>query len=430
RSSELSFGIGIHPGSTNSTFRNQSQSVNRNNITFNHLGFVLSVPFLKKPSISFSSSNIRFLNLAFSYNRISNFNRSIRYNGLNINNSFADAWVKELNALNGSRPDFNNASIPAVLAVKNETVFFDSVAKQYISYIRPPLVQSGEIRQSGNADEVNIALGLNVSDIVYVAVDAGIPFLSYQAVQSFSEIDAADTIRFFNDYIFREEYRSSGIGFNLKLGVIVRPVSWYRVGVAYRSPTWFRIDENYYASLKEIYNGQEFLQDVNFAPFRYRFTQPMSGIISNSFYIKQSAFFSIDYEFQNFGAIRHNFPGFQSTSESVNRIVQNKYGFSHTIRVGAEWAIKSFRLRGGYAFQSSPFKKGVGAEGYDEQRNIIGAGIGYRGRRFFAELGYQLMMYNSYFQPYESKDTFEPSVQSRNRNHQVLLSLGWRFVRR
>jgi long-subunit fatty acid transport protein len=156
---------------------------------------------------------------------------------------------------------------------------------------------------------------------------------------------------------------------------------------------------------------------------------PTKGILSNSFYLKQNGFFSMDYEFQNFGAIRHHFRQFEDMSEMVNKTVKNKYGFSHTLRLGAEGAIKWFRLRAGYAWQSSPFRKGVGARGFDEQRHLASAGLGYRGKNFFADVAYHVLLYNTYHQPYQSGDGFEPAVTTRHRLHNFLITVGWRFSR-
>jgi hypothetical protein len=429
RASEVSLGVGIHAANTNSNFLQQERQADKSSFSFNYIGFVVAVPTKQKRGVSFSSSNLKSVNFALTYNRVSNFNRNISFDGFNRNNVFADAWAKELNGLNGAEPTYSNASTAAVLAYNNESIFKDSVTGQYITYMRPPMAQTGTIQESGALDEVNLALGFNVNDKVFFSFDAGIPFLSYTAINSYTERDAADSIIFFNDYTFKQQYRSNGVGFNLKLGLIVRPVAWYRGGVAFHSPTWFRLDENYYASFSENYNSSNYFKDVTYAPFRYRLNQPMKGIVSNSFYFKQYGFVSIDYEFQNFGAMKHNFPGYDAMSNSVNTIVQNKYGFSHTVRIGAEAAINWFRIRAGYAWQSSPFKTGVGASGYDEQRHMIGFGLGYRGKKFFADIGYQLLLYNTYYQPYQSGDGYEPAVKTKNQLHNILLTVGWRFSR-
>ncbi len=429
RASEVSLGVGISASNTNSNFLGQERLGTKSAFAFNNGGFVFAGAIKQKGKVSFSSSNLKFVNFAVTYNRLSSFNRNVLYDGFNQNNVFADSWLGELNGLNGAQPAYGNASTAAVLAFNNESVFKDSVSGQYVTYMHAPLSQSGSIKESGALDEVNVAVSFNINEKFFFAFDAGIPFLSYTAINEFGERDAADSIVYFSDYTFKQQYRSSGVGFNLKLGFIVRPVAWYRGGLAFHSPTWFRVDENYYASFIEHYNSQEYSTDATFAPFRYKLNQPMKGVVSNSFYFKQYGFVSVDYEFQNFGAIKHNFSGYDAMNTSINTVVKNKYGFAHTVRVGAEGAVRWFRVRAGYAWQSTPFKTGVGAIGYNEQRHVIGAGLGYRGKKFFADLGYQLLQYNTYSQPYQSGDGHEPSVKTVNRLHQVLLTLGWRFTK-
>lgn len=427
RATEGSVGIGIHAINANSSYFNQELQESVTKFSLNNGGFVFAIPMKQKGNVSFSSSNLKFVNIALSYNRLTNFSRTLVYNGFNPNNTYADAWIGELNGLNGQAPDYNNVSTATALAYNNLTAFYDTLSGQYVTYLRPPLGQSGRIKESGGLDEINLALGFNINEKVFFAFDAGVPFLSYTADNEFKENDAADTIINFEDYTFKQQYRNNGIGFNLKLGLIFRPVAWYRGGIAFHSPTWFRLDENYYASFSENYGGYNYAEDITYAPFRYKLQQPMKGILSNSFYFKQYGFISVDYEIQNFGAIKHKFPNYEDMSGTINALAKNKYGFAHTVRVGAEGAIKWFRMRGGYAWQSSPFKTGVGANGFDEQRHIAALGLGYRGKKFYADLAYQALFYNSYYQPYLSGDGFEPAVKTKNQVHNILLTLGWRF---
>lgn len=428
RSSDISLGVGIHPFSSRSNFLNQERRDNSNRFTFNYVGFVYAGKINKKSrAISFSSSALNFVNFAITYNRISNLNRVVNYEGFNRNNTYAGAWVNELNNLNGATPSFGNASVAAMLGFQNETVRYDTVFKDYFTYIDTPLTQSGRIRENGALDEVNIALGFNINEKLFFAFDAGIPFLSYSTVNEFSETDSRDSIPAFSNYRFMQEYRTNGVGFNLKLGLIYRAIDWYRVGVAFHTPSWFRLDENYYAYVDELYNGFQYRQEADAAPFRYNVNTPMKGIVSNSFFFKQYGFVSVDYEFQNFGAMKHRFRDFNDEANAINNTVKSKYGYGHTIRVGAEGAIKWFRIRAGYAWQSSPFKSSVGVKGSDEQRHLFSAGIGYRGRSFFADIAFQQLRFNSYYQQYASNDGSEPAVKTKNIYNTISLTVGWRF---
>jgi len=428
RSSEISLGIGIHPTSTNSKFLNQERGENNTRFTFNYLGFVYAGAINKKKnSISFSSKNLDYVNFAITYNKISNFNRTILYSGLNQTNTYAGSWVKELNALAGAAPSFENASVATMLGFQNQTVLFDTLAGKFLTYIDTPIFQNGKIREVGSVDEVNINLGFNINDKVFFAFDAGIPFLNYSAVNEFSETNTNDSTSFFKSYRYVQEYRTNGIGFNLKLGLIYRPVAWYRTGIAFHSPTWYRLDESYYSFLDESYNGFQYKQEIDAAPFRYNISTPMKGIFSNSFYFKKYGFLSVDYEFQNFGASKHRFRDFKEAADAINQTTKAKYGFGHTVRVGVEGAIKWFRVRGGYAWQSSPFKPTVAIKGSDEQRHLFSLGIGYRGKSFFADIAFQQMRTNSYYQQYASNDGSEPSVKTKSIHNNIMLTLGWRF---
>ncbi len=428
RSSEVSAGFGIHATTTNNNFLNQDRRENRTRFSFYNAGFVYAGAVNKKSkAISFSSSALQYVNFALTYNRLSNFHRDVFYEGVNRNNSYAGAWVNELNGLGNDLPSFQNASVASVLALQNETVRFDTFFREYFTYIDTPLTQRGTIRERGSLDEMNLALGFNINDKVFFAFNAGIPFLTYSATNDFSETDDADNIPRFSRYRFVQEYRTNGIGFNLKLGLIYRPVAWYRTGVAFHLPTWFRLDENYYAYLDETFDGFQYFKDADAAPFRYNVHTPMRGIFSNSFYFKQYGFLSVDYEFQNFGALKHRFGSYPEEAAAINSTVKSKYGFGHTVRVGVEGALKWFRVRGGYAWQSSPFAMNAREKGFNEQRHMYSFGVGYRGNRFFADMAFQQMLTNSYYQQYSTTDGNPPGVKTKNAFTNVLLTFGWRF---
>ena len=87
----------------------------------------------------------------------------------------------------------------------------------------------------------------------------------------------------------------------------------------------------------------------------------------------------------------------------LNQFISNNSKNLSEVKVGAEYRISDFRLRGGYAFASGPFDtmkiNAVPANGgsanvaYDNlfagKRNTIGAGIGYDFKSFYIDAAYQ-----------------------------------------
>jgi hypothetical protein len=92
------------------------------------------------------------------------------------------------------------------------------------------------------------------------------------------------------------------------------------------------------------------------------------------------------------------------------------------VRTGFEGSYKSLRLRAGYVFTSTPYKGDLLVKGFTEMRHNATAGIGYRGKRFYADLAYVFGITKSDAQPYADFD-----VRNTNISHTIFLTLGWRI---
>jgi opacity protein-like surface antigen len=120
----------------------------------------------------------------------------------------------------------------------------------------------------------------------------------------------------------------------------------------------------------------------------------------------------------------------------------------HTIRVGAEYRpIPEFALRIGYNYSTALFQKDAFKNLYDESLttdtdygnaqalNNYTAGIGYKGKYFYADLAYKYTTQKSDFYPFAYWDTdkdgnvtnsLTPAKVTDNRS-QLILTLGFRF---
>ena len=126
------------------------------------------------------------------------------------------------------------------------------------------------------------------------------------------------------------------------------------------------------------------------------------------------------------------------------------------VKVGAEYRISDFRLRGGYAFASSPFDStnvnaildngGTGDKTYSDlfsgKRNTIGAGVGYDFKSFYIDAAYQNVTsdYSSPFIQGSSANNTgyfgnqyivnsDASIVSnvKNKKDNFFITLGWKF---
>ena len=97
---------------------------------------------------------------------------------------------------------------------------------------------------------------------------------------------------------------------------------------------------------------------------------------------------------------------------------------------GIELAYKTGRVRFGYSYQFSPFKKGIAVEGADLSRHLISAGLGYRGKRFSIDLAYVHTITRDYFAPYISVMSFpqyEDGAITKTGRDNVMVTVGLKF---
>ena len=76
-----------------------------------------------------------------------------------------------------------------------------------------------------------------------VGATVGVPFINYeeQKIYEEEELEGADAVPFFNSLNFQEDISTSGVGINLKLGMIYRINQMFRLGAAVHTPTAFSL---------------------------------------------------------------------------------------------------------------------------------------------------------------------------------------------
>ena len=109
-------------------------------------------------------------------------------------------------------------------------------------------------------------------------------------------------------------------------------------------------------------------------------------------------------------------------ASQLNSYLKSTFTYGHVVRVGVEGSYKVLRLRAGYAYSSSPYKKNQFEAGYSEARHNITAGIGVRLTHFYADLAYVYGITKDASYPYAT----DPVLNTYT-THSVLLTLGWKI---
>ncbi len=359
------------------------------------------------------------IQLGFGYNRTYDYNNIYRIEGPSYNNSrinpvLAGMQGKYLNQLTDEEYWFWNSWLADTMYGGNH--YFSDFASHTKS-------QKLVVESSGANDEMNISLGANYNDQIFIGATIGVPVIKYDEKTKYIET-SDETMTGINSFDITENLRVRTTGVNLKLGIIYQPVDFVRVGAAFHTPSYFGRVKNTYSTTMSC----DFTQDPDpksyesaIYSFNYTLTTPLRAIGSVAFLIKKRAFVSAEYEFTSMGMARMSSNDYSFDEE--NEAIQDKYGACHTVRVGGEvYITNNFLLRAGYNFKSSAYRKTVNNS---NAMHTATAGIGFRSKYFFCDFAYVFKTKTENFWMYDS-DFVDPASLKTN-THRVVATIGCKF---
>ena len=335
---------------------------------------------------------------------------------------------------------------------------------------------SGEydVEETGGVDQFNINWGGNIANIVYWGMGFGITNLDYKATTYYGEsIDNAQirhykdhkdqqaTIPGYAEYGVVNSLHTYGSGCNFKLGVIVKPINEFRIGLSFHTPTYYSLKDESIA-----YVSAEYTPDIDYdanivqcndrtnqgylGEFWYKIRTPWRYIASAAAVIGGKGILSFDYERQDYSGIEYRDDNGR-LDLTTKTDIKNYYKDINIYRVGAEYRITpQFSIRAGYSFQESPVTDRAlnGDEAiytgsttpayiFDKSTQYITAGIGYRYKNFYADMAYVHKQRDSEyhaFSPYthvgefgESTFIESPTARLTEKSNKVVVTLGVRF---
>lgn len=423
RSSEItitpSFG---YQSIESSLFDNTGEDM-KYNFDLNNIGVVFSIPI----NTNTDDSGWRFVNLGFGLNRHNNFNNRWIAEGFNPDNSFMTSLVEQAR-VEGSVDNFDDFTTSLAwetyLIDMDQDIFFVDMEEGNV-------LQRQSTNSSGSIREFVMSVGANYNDMLYLGATVGLPSISYEQSNIFTESDSENNNLFFNSLTYRNRFKTTGTGFNLKVGGIVRLGSILRLGAAIHTPSFFRLEEEYSANMRsdldldpEAYPG--YTEEAKYyesplGEFDYEVNTPLKAIGSLGLVLGTSGLISIDYEYTDHTKARLRSDDYAFSDE--NQMIQTNLNAQHSIRTGGELRLDPLVLRAGYAYYSSPFSTGD-----DGQRNVLSAGFGLRGASYSLDFSYAYSIYSEDYALYLVDDiAMSPVVQRDFSASAFRLTLGWRF---
>jgi len=443
----------ISPGmsflNNKSTYYGTKTSDTKSNFNLGTTGFVMGW--------GGSKNNRKVKGTAFSIaiNKIANFNSNILYRGSQNQSSYSEKWLDEIH--NNGDKDANNvaSNYPFGASLAFNTYWIDTVgggtSGNYQFQTRAPigsgLLQQNSINARGGATELAFAGAGNLNDKFYYGITLGIPFLSYKRTSEFLEADATENPDNNFDYAaYSEELKTTGVGLNLKAGIIFKPIESLRLGLAVHSPTFYSMEDKYTSSVTantEAYHGL-LTQESTILPggsldFKYTLFTPYRVIASAAYVLseiadvsKQKGFLTMDIEYVNYKAASfHTDPGNENNDEStknylkeLNNAIDNAYKGTVNVRLGGELKFTKYMVRLGGAYYGNPYKDVHGEKGNWLQ---VTGGLGYRNKGIFIDLAYVHNIKNDINSPYRLQSGLYKNADIKGVAGNVVLTVGFKI---
>jgi hypothetical protein len=409
-------------GSTvKSTYMGQAGSATDNSLNLNNAAIVFYTR-VNTPRGVDKTKGWLSVNFGIGYARTNNFNETISYGGKNNNNSISNYYASLAN-----NDGINQGTLPGWAYDHNLIDLYGSPAK-YGGNAYPGVTQSNGIVRTGGQSEINLSMGANYSNKLYLGFGIALTELNYTSVNSFSESGMASVLEgstavnrgFVSTYTQQQTTRGSG--FNAKLGLMYKIEENLRFGALFTTPTFITVNDVYSEDLAtQLIGSTSYADGPEDYPLTYSMRTPLKVAGGLSYFINQFGFITGDVEYVDYTKTRLN-SNSNYTNTFDNKAINNTYRSAVNAHVGAEARLtNNFLLRGGYGMQGSPLKQNGSAT------NTISGGLGFRfNNGYYIDATYSHVDGNQMLTPY-TLATASPSASLNKTSNNVFLTIGFRY---
>ncbi|WP_264563609.1 OmpP1/FadL family transporter [Flavobacterium sp. N3904] len=383
---QFAFTMGNYNTKNNSNYFGTITSASDNSFDINQAGGV----FVFKNQNP--NSDWKKLSMAVNYENINNFDNSLFSAGTSPTKSVAEYFLNYANGVplslleNSRYADLDNGAQQAFLGYQGYVInpLIDSPNNAlYTSNVRPggKYYQESSAYASGYNGKLIFNTALQYKDKIYFGINLNSHFTDYVQSTNFYEsnnnpLDLNYKVKSLN---FSNDLHTYGVGFSFQVGTIVKVTNAIRLGVGYQSPTWFNLQDELSQRLASISSNSidTLPPDVvdplvinYYAPYDLRTPGSFTGSIAYVF--GKTGLLSLDYKYKDYSCTQFG-PENDPYYRGLNNDMYNSLGATNEIKVGAEYKIQNFSLRGGYRYEGSPYNNSstIG------DLNSLSGGLGY-----------------------------------------------------
>ncbi len=476
RRSIINGSFGFNSQSDAKSFNNADKT----NMSFDQAGFVYAM----------RSGRRSFVNFGFSYTKSKNFDQILtasgRLNGASQNKLSAMKNVNGAYLLQANNGQLvSNSGAYSQIDYLYSNALFNNDQKAQLSKDGVIVDPSGKNpvyynatdynfgrATTGYIGEYNFNISGNSNDRVYWGVTFGLYDVHYNATTIYTE-NLVDGNTGIGSVTIGDDRRITGTGFDVKAGLIFRPVedSPFRVGLYVHTPTWYDLTTKNYTVLNNNTNKEYGSRDnlSSSEAYDFKFYTPWRFGISLGHTVGNYLALGATYEYADYTTddIRINDGstvdswGYvydeSHSDELMKQNIKNSLKGVHTVKLGIEFKPeKNCAVRLGYNYLSAMYNKNGYRDGsiqsygtyyasttdYTNWKDThrVTAGFGYNLKNWNFDIAYQYSQTNGDFYPFMSYidnpsnsqrvpayDNVCSAAKVSNKRNQVIMTIGYKF---
>ncbi len=288
------------------------------------------------------------------------------------------------------------------------------------------ITQDELVKTTGSVSQFDLGYGGNYRDRLYIGGGIGVVFLNRTRTSTFSESSSGA-----QDFQSVDYLKTTGVGFNARIGLIYRVVDAVRLGASIQTPTYIELTDEYNTTLaaKPAYvaSQQGAVSPLTTTPgtFDYSITTPFRATGGATVLIGKYGFLTGDIEYVGYSSAKFNTRdgSVDSGLDNANVSITNGYKNVINLRGGAEARLDIFRVRVGYAYYADPYVN----SSYGRAQNYFTGGLGIRTKTFFVDLAGVYLDTKDQYQPYSLASVASPVVNITNNRFTTSLTGGFIF---
>lgn len=424
RYSEYSITPAFNFNTANSLYNGYSTDDNTVNLGIDNLGFVAA----KKLDGKNQKNGWKFIQFAFGMNKMNDFHSDIIMQGPNAVNSRLDTYINQADGTNYNDIANNTGNNFTYFLQPAWDLYLIDTIPTYNNLYYSPVPYGGTFQRYeqntfGAVNQWFFTVSANYNNVLYVGATVGLNSLKYINNSYYSEMDAVDTIPYFNNWGVDERVETNGTGVDLKLGVIIQPVNWLRLGIAFHTPTYYWNMNDTWQTKTHADLGWASSATVSspVGDFNYTLTTPMKILGDVGIIVGKWGVISAEYERVDYSTMKFNSTSYDFATENSN--IKSYYKAENNIRFGTEWRFGNTDLRAGYAYYSSPYANNLN----NGARNVVSGGIGFHLYNYTIDLAYVHAVQKQDYYLYGDQYVKVNPASNTYKNNAYVFTLSYRF---